>query len=200
MRCTRSIGTPRWNGWIVTGYDAVIAGYRNTAQLSSDRFVGPFGAEMRRSASNFEQLIGFLSRFFVWKDAPFHTYMRMMVNQAFTPKSVEAIRPRVAGLVRELIEPLRGRDDVDYLTEFAFPLPVLVITEFLGIPAETRFDVREWSDDLAAVVFSGSSHSRLEKGEAAMGKLVDFMRPIIRDRIQRPRERFVDAARAGYVG
>ena len=94
----------RWNGWVVTGYDAVIAGYRDWERLSSDRFSGPFGAEMRRSATTFEQLIRFLSRFFVWKDPPFHTQMRMVVNRAFTPKSVEVMRQRIETLVRALVE------------------------------------------------------------------------------------------------
>lgn len=179
----------RWNGWVVTGYEAASTGYRDSARLSSDRFSGPFGSQMRSSASNFEQLIGFLSRFFVWKDPPYHTRMRMFVNKAFTPKSVESIRPRIQGLVRELADPLRGRDDVDFLSEFAFTLPVVVIAEFLGVPPEDRFMVREWSDDLGAVVFMrGGETSRLEKGEAAMRNLVEFLRPIIRKRRADPRD------------
>src|SRR5690606_31359751 len=137
------------------GYDAVIAGYRDSERLSSDRFSGPFGAGMRRAGSKYEQLIRFLSRFFVWKDAPFHTQMRMIVNRAFTPKSVEVMRPRIRSLVEELAAPLRGRDEIDFMSEFSFTLPVVVIAEFLGIPPEARFDVRDWSNDLAAVVFTG---------------------------------------------
>jgi cytochrome P450 len=67
--------------------------------------------------------------------------MRMLMNKAFLPKSVERMRPRVKDLIRELVEPLQGRDDVDFLMEFAFHLPVIVIAEFLGIPAEARMDV-----------------------------------------------------------
>lgn len=179
----------RWNGWIVTGYDAVVAGYRDAERLSSDRFTGPFGAEMRASETKYTQLIGFLSRFFVWKDPPYHTRMRMLVNKAFTPKSVELLRPRVRALVRDLGEPLRGREDVDFMSEFAFTLPVVVIAEFLGIPPEARFEVRDWSNDLGGVVFTGGADdSRFVKGEAAMGKLVDFLRPIIRDRLRAPRD------------
>src|SRR5262249_25080302 len=63
--------TARWKGWVAPGYEPVIAGYRDADRLSSDRFSGPFGAEMRRSETTFAQLIQFLSRFFVWKDPPF---------------------------------------------------------------------------------------------------------------------------------
>jgi len=180
---------PRWNGWIVTGYDAVVAGYRDSDRLSSDRFSGPFGKELRASRSDYEQLIDFLSRFFVWKDAPYHRQMRLLVNQAFTPKSVEAIRPRVQKLVRELGDDLRGRDSVDFMSEFAFTLPVVVIAEFLGIPAEARFDVRDWSNDLAGVIFTGgNADTRLGIGERAMNKLVDFFRPIVRERMKTPKD------------
>jgi len=179
----------RWNGWIVTGYEPVVAGYRDAERLSSDRFSGPFGKEILASKSDYEQLISFLSRFFVWKDAPFHRQMRLLVNQAFTPKSVEALRPRVRELVRELGEPLRGRESVDFMSEFAFTLPVIVIAEFLGIPAEARFDVRDWSNDLAGVVFTGgNADDRLKIGERAMVKLVDFFRPIVRDRMKNPKD------------
>ncbi len=179
----------RWNGWIVTGYEPVIAGYRDAERLSSDRFSGPFGKEILASKSDYEQLIHFLSRFFVWKDAPFHRQMRLLVNQAFTPRSVEALRPRVRELVRDLAGSLRGRDSVDFMSEFAFTLPVIVIAEFLGIPPEARFDVRDWSNDLAGVVFTaGNAEDRLKIGEQAMVKLVDFFRPIVRDRMKNPKD------------
>jgi cytochrome P450 len=182
----------RWNGWIVTGYDAVVAGYRDSERLSSDRFSGPFGAEIRASETRHAQLIAFLSRFFVWKDPPFHTGMRLLVNRAFTPKSVEELRPRVRSLVAELGEPLRGRAEVDFLPEFAFTLPVVVIAEFLGIPSEARFEVRDWSNDLGAVVFtSGDEENRMRRGERAMGKLVEFLRPIVRERQRAPQDDLV---------
>jgi len=179
----------RWNGWVVTSYDAVIAGYRDSARLSSDRFAGPFGVELQSSISKYQQLMNFMSRFFVWKDAPFHTQMRLIVNSAFTPKSVEVFRPRVQQLVREITDTLEGRDSVDFMTEFAFTLPVTVITEFLGVPSEASHDVRRWSEDLAAIIFSaGDVENRLQKGEESMKKIVDFMRPIVRDRMKNPRE------------
>src|SRR5258706_14849463 len=98
----------RWNGWIVTGYDAVTAGFRDADRLSSDRFSGPFGTELRNAQTSSQQLLGFLSKFFVWKDPPYHTRARALVNRAFVPKNIEGIRPRIQSLVRELAEPLRG--------------------------------------------------------------------------------------------
>jgi cytochrome P450 len=181
----------RWNGWVVTGYPDVVAGFRDHQRLSSDRFGGPFGEELGRStaASGTEQLLGFLSKFFVWKDQPYHTRVRALVNKAFTPRSVERLRPRVRSLVRDLVEPLRGKDRVDFFSQFAFQVPVIVIAEYLGVPSEARQDVRAWSEDLGAVIFvQGDDTDRMRRGEAAMRNLVDFLRPIVRDRRADPRD------------
>ncbi|MGE3301723.1 MAG: cytochrome P450 [Hyphomonadaceae bacterium] len=184
---------PRWNGWVVSSYDAVVAGFRDTAHLSADRFSGPFGADLRAGAAERPQLLNFLSKFFVWKDPPSHTRMRLLVNSAFTPKSVEAFRPRVRALVRELADPLAGRD-ADFLGEFAFHLPVIVIAEFLGVPSEARQQVRQWSEDLGAVIFvRGGDSARAERGERAMADIVGFLRPIVRARRAEPKDDFLTA-------
>jgi cytochrome P450 len=179
----------RWNGWVLTGYDEVADGFRNHRTLSSDRFAGPFGEELSAVSSDYQQLFGFLSKFFVWKDQPYHTRVRSLVNKAFTPRSVEVLRPRVRQLVAELIEPLRAGGEADFLARFAFTLPVVVIGEYLGVPARGRDRLRQWAQDLGAVIFvSGNDDDRMRKGEEAMGELADFLRPVIRDRRAEPRD------------
>ncbi|HVA59823.1 MAG TPA: cytochrome P450 [Mycobacteriales bacterium] len=180
----------RWNGWVVTGYDEVLSGFRDHHRLSSDRFAGPFGEELQRAAhSGTDQLISFLSKFFVWKDQPYHTRVRALVNKAFTPRSVEQLRPRVQNLVRELLESLRSQNVTDFLADFAFQVPVIVIAEYIGIPAEARQQVRAWSDDLGGVIFvRGDDAERMRRGEAAMNDLVEFLRPIVRSRRQHPQD------------
>jgi cytochrome P450 len=180
---------PRWNGWIVTGHEAVTQGYRDWKRLSSDRFSGPFGGEVRAGVDEQSQLFNFLTKFFVWKDPPYHTRLRALVGAAFAPRRVEALRPRIRELIRELAEPLRGREKVDFFGEFSFQLPVIVIAEYLGVPPEARNEVREWSEDLSAVVFvRGGDSDRMQRGDAAMRKLVDFLRPILREREKNPRD------------
>jgi cytochrome P450 len=179
----------RWNGWILTGYDEVADGFRNHRALSSDRFAGPFGEELSAVSSGYQQLFGFLSKFFVWKDQPYHTRVRSLVNKAFTPRSVEALRPRVRELVQILIEPLRGATGADFLAGFAFTLPVIVIGEYLGVPEEGRENLRQWAESLGAVIFvSGRDEHRMRNGEEAMGQLADFLRPVIAARRADPRD------------
>ncbi len=185
---------PRWNGWIVTGYDQVMSGFRDPGRLSSDRFSGPFGAELRRAETGSQQLIGFLSKFFVWKDAPYHTRARALVNRAFVPKSIERMRPRIQSLVRDLAEPHRDGRPFNFMSRFAFPLPVNIICEFLGVGEESRADLHTWSEDLGAVIFvRGHDDDKLKRGEAAMGNLADLMRPIVKERIANPADDVLSA-------
>ncbi|MFG2039814.1 cytochrome P450 [Dactylosporangium sp. NPDC048998] len=180
---------PRWNGWIVTGYRDVIAGFRDHERLSSDRFAGPFAKDMAGSGSRYQQLIDFMSHWMFTKDRPYHTHLRSLVNTAFTPRSVEVLRPRIRQLVASLADSLRGRDRVNFMAEFAFTLPVVVIAEYLGIPPESRENLRAWSEDLGAVVFfQGGNQDRFDTGGQAMQHLAELIRPIVRDRATNPRE------------
>lgn len=180
---------PRWNGWVLTSYADVAAGFRDHQRLSSDRFAGPFGQQMSAVSSDYQALFGFLSKFFVWKDQPYHTRVRALVNRAFTPRSVEVLRPRVRALVAELTKELRGAGETDFLAGFAFTLPVVVIGDYLGVPEEGRQDLRRWAEDLGAVIFvSGNDADRLRKGEQAMEQLAAFLRPVIAARRAEPRE------------
>ncbi len=177
----------RWNGWIVTEYNDVAAGFRDHQRLSSDRFSGPFAKDLTESASRYQQLIDFMNKWMFTKDRPYHTHLRSLINTAFTPRSVEVLRPRIRELVRSLAEPLRDRTSVNFLAEFAFTLPVVVIAEYLGVPAESRQQVRQWSDDLGAVIFvEGENPNRFETGEQAMDNLVNLIRPIVRARAKEP--------------
>jgi cytochrome P450 len=180
---------PRWNGWVLTSYPDVAAGFRDHQRLSSDRFAGPFGQQLSAVSSDYQALFGFLSKFFVWKDQPYHTRVRALVNRAFTPRSVEVLRPRVRALVAEQIRSLRDAGETDFLAGFAFTLPVIVIGEYLGVPEEGRQDLRRWAEDLGAVIFvSGNDEDRLRKGEQAMEQIAGFLRPVVAARRAEPRE------------
>ncbi|MFS8102806.1 cytochrome P450 [Lentzea alba] len=81
-------------------------------------------------------------------DAPGHTRLRKLVNKAFTARRIELMRPRINEIAAELIAKLNDGDEVDLLEAFAFPLPITVICELLGIPIDNRDEFREWSNTL----------------------------------------------------
>jgi cytochrome P450 len=87
-------------------------------------------------------------------DPPDHTRLRKLVSRAFTPRRVAGLRPRVeaiAGTLLDAVEPrLTAGDTVDLIEAFAFPLPVTVICELLGVPARDRAQFRQWSNAIVA--------------------------------------------------
>jgi cytochrome P450 len=96
-------------------------------------------------------------------DPPDHTRLRRLVATAFTMRRVELMRPRIVEITDELLAGLAGREQVDLVDDFAFPLPVTVICELLGVPYADREDFRTWSTvllsagEIDAVVAAGKN-------------------------------------------
>ena len=83
-------------------------------------------------------------------DPPGHTRLRGLVSQAFTPKRVTALAPRIERIAHELLDDALARREVDLVEALTYPLPVIVIAELIGVPAEDRARFKAWSDALVA--------------------------------------------------
>lgn len=88
-------------------------------------------------------------RSFLVLDPPDHTRLRGLVSKAFTARTVQRLRPRVEQLVDELFDRALGNGTVELIEALAYPLPVMVISELLGVPHRDREQFRAWSDALA---------------------------------------------------
>ena len=73
-----------------------------------------------------------------YADPPYHTHLRGLMSHAFTPRRVERLRPRVQKIVDELLDAARAKQEPDIIHDLAYPLPVMVIAELLGLPAGDR--------------------------------------------------------------
>jgi cytochrome P450 len=89
-------------------------------------------------------------RSFLAMDPPDHTRLRGLVSKAFTPRMIERLRPRVAELVEELLDDALSGGEVDLVTALAYPLPVTMISELIGVPPGDWERFRGWVDDLAS--------------------------------------------------
>ena len=136
--------------WLIVRYDEAKAAL-NDLRLSKD-----MQAALDRSGDVVaEGLPGpALARHMLSMDPPDHTRLRKLASAAFSNRRIEALRPRVQGIVDDLLDGLwrtGGRDGaVDLVKGFAFPLPFTVISELLGIPPADRDDVGEWFTTLLA--------------------------------------------------
>jgi cytochrome P450 len=104
-------------------------------------------------------------------DPPRHRQLRSLVNQAFTPRTVARLEPRITAIVQELLDGItpRGSDEetIDLIEALAYPLPVIVIAELLGIPHEERNQFKQWSD--AIIVGSRAAGMPGRNPQAEMG-------------------------------
>ncbi|MEM9033687.1 MAG: cytochrome P450 [Actinomycetota bacterium] len=88
-------------------------------------------------------------------DDPRHGQQRRLVSRAFTPRSVTAMEPRIEEIANELVDGFVADGECDLHERFATPLPIIVIAEMLGVPADRRADFKQWSDDSVLRLASG---------------------------------------------
>ncbi|MBY0154269.1 cytochrome P450 [Cytobacillus firmus] len=118
-------------------------------------------------------------------DPPTHRRYRNLVNQAFTPKTIQELEPRITAITDELLAPLLGKRKIDMVAEIAYPLPVIVISDMLGVPSHDRKMFKEWSDILVAGTQSASPnvmYKLFAKQEKAMLDLQTYFKRKISNR------------------
>lgn len=121
--------------WHVFRYEdvrKVLSDYTNFPQLSRPE----------------EKAISPLETSLLGLNPPDHRQMRSLVSKAFTPKAIADLQPRIREIAKELLEAVIKKGEMDLVKEFAYPLPVIVIAEMLGIPKEDRAQFKQWSDDI----------------------------------------------------
>lgn len=109
-------------------------------------------------------------------DPPQHTFFRRLVQQAFTPRAIDTLAGRVETLANGLLDACTGRSPFDLHDDFAFPLPVVIIAEMLGIPPGDLHLFKRWSD--ASVAAMGSEHP--EDFAAELSALAEYLLDTIR--------------------
>ena len=122
-------------------------------------------------------------------DPPEHTRLRKLVSTAFTARRVEALRPRAAAIVHQLIDGLLGQPEpADLITHFSLALPVQVICEMLGVPSEDLGQFHGWSDTIL-------SDWQADSGEimAALVELYNYFARLIEMKRAEPAEDFMTA-------
>jgi len=120
-------------------------------------------------------------------EPPDHTRLRRLVSTAFTPRTVEGLRPRVTELVDDLVASARARGEFDLLADIIERLPVAVIAELLGIPEADRPLLRPWSADMTLMFELARSEGDERRAVRATVEFSDYVRGIVRERRASPR-------------
>ncbi len=173
MRATSPVFQDRQRGsWNVFRYDTVVRVLSDYETFSSQFGQGggedagqPFAASL------------------ISTDPPRHRQLRNLVTQAFTPRAVEALAPRISAIVDELLDRVMAQGTLDVIKDFGDPLPVIVIAELLGVPSADRARFKAWSD---AIVSTAAGGQMAHDYDSAGREMAGYFRGLIEQRRREP--------------
>lgn len=167
--------------WNVYGYPEVLEALSDPATFSSatQRLV--------------PEASGFQEGNIVQMDPPEHNKLRKLVSHAFTPKVVANLEPRIAALTNELLDAVSDR--IELVRDLAYPLPVIVIAELLGVPSSDRGLFKKWVDAMFETSNQVSLKDRSKEQEEYMAKAMEQVQELtkylgehVAERRRAPRE------------
>lgn len=178
--------------WILTGYSDVLACLRDP-RMSAER-VGALRAQLPQDViEELQPMERVFESWMLFLDPPDHTRLRGLVNKAFTPRRVEAMRPHIQQIVDGLLDQVQDTGRMDVIQDLAFPLPSTVIAEMLGVPPEDRNQFRRWSSDIVGISGLIIDPDRAVRAQKSVLALMDYFRKIVVQRRESPRDDLISA-------
>jgi cytochrome P450 len=174
--------------WFVTGYDEAEMILRD-----DKRFTRDFRAIMppeRLAQLPQDPVFSLVDNHLLNKDGADHRRLRALVSKAFTPRMVNQMRPRIQAIADELLDQIAAQGEADLVETYAFPLPIIVIAELLGIPAADRDKFRTWSD---AVVTPALTPAAQAEFMTHLQAFVAYLRQLFEQRRQTPQPDLISA-------
>jgi hypothetical protein len=183
--------TELWGCWLLTTYEDVVAVLQDHQRFSSrGRVTNVLQRELQPSVlAEAHPLIDHYSKGLINVDPPDHTRMRRLAQKTFLPCTLERLRPRVEEIVNDLIDEFEPTGKMDVVRDFAYPLPITVIAELLGVPAADRDNLKHWSG--AILEFQAVPRTDAEvvlRSQKALLELRDYFRGVFAQRRRKPEQ------------
>ena len=169
--------------WVLTRYEDCVA------VLRDQRFGREEFQQMLTAVYGDDTEKPQLPRSMLFRDPPDHTRLRALVSKAFTPRTIEVMRGHIQDIVDRLLGRALAQGGMDVMEDLAYPLPVTVICEMLGVPVGDHASIRGWSADIARsldAIGLPSDQSIVERGRIARRQLADYFRALVPERRARP--------------
>lgn len=183
---------PLFGAWVLSRHEDITEVLKD-ARFSVDRaahaendFINPF---VGLDPGLKEVIVSTL----LMKDPPDHTRLRGLVNKAFTPRRIEGLRPRIQEVVDEFLDEMQAGGDVEFMRDFAVPLPIVVIAELLGVPSADREAFKQWSSVLAALLDPVSSEHGLDELNPVFLEMQSYFDTLFEERRRNPQNDLVSA-------
>jgi cytochrome P450 len=192
-----------WNDtyalWVITRHDDVTWMTRHNELFSSAVFRNDprpaYPAIDESDLGLYEYVRNYQADQFIQHDRPEHLDMRKIVHGYFTPKAMESWRPFVVNAIKELLDAAEEKGSMDVMRDLATPLPVLVIAQMMGVPAEDRPYVRQLAEKLLYI--GRGEYDRMPILTDGMKGMVDYVSPLVDERIVRPGDDFISVLASG---
>jgi cytochrome P450 len=162
--------------WVLTRYGDVEHVVTSPETFSVERF------RRVECRPEMEAVRSVLRHWTVYRDPPDHTRLRALLGHSFTPRRLQALQPRVQAIVDQLLDRCEGRGVIDFIAEFAFPLPATVIAVMLGVPLEDIGQVRIWSNQIADFIGGARSGADAEHAGRGLLQACEYFRGLARRR------------------
>lgn len=167
--------------WFFSLYEDVNDLLRDKRLVRDEKLALPL--EQHYKMSSVEALV---SNHMLNKDGADHRRLRNLVSQAFTPKRIEALEPRIRALAAELIDAVKAKGEMDVIAEFSGQFPTIVILEMLGVPLEDRERLRVWSK---VFIDLGSQEDFMQKAN----EFTTYLRKLFDLRRENPQDDLISA-------
>jgi cytochrome P450 len=192
-----------WNDtyalWVITRHDDVTWMTRHNELFSSAVFRNDpkpaYPAIDESDLGLYEYVRNYQADQFIQHDRPEHLDMRKIVHGYFTPKAMESWRPFVVNAVKELLDAAEEKGSMDVMRDLATPLPVLVIAQMMGVPAEDRPYVRQLAEKLLYI--GRGEYDRMPILTDGMKGMVEYVSPLVDERIVRPGDDLISVLASG---
>jgi pimeloyl-[acyl-carrier protein] synthase len=170
--------------WVLTRYDDIDELYTDERFSRAQGLMRGFERLLEADQHIAQPVYHSFSRTVFYADPPYHTHLRSLMNHAFTPRHVERLRPYIQQTVDQLLDHAQAKGDMEVIHDLAYPLPVMVIAELIGLPAGDRAQFKTWSDDLFAILGTVRHKSRhlLERAAQSLEEMTEYIKDLARAR------------------
>ncbi len=171
-----------WGAWAVFSH-ADCSAFLKDPRLSAKRIDRMLIDLPPDRHAEFSDLVRMIGLWMIFIDPPEHTRLRKLMNKGFGQAAAEALRTHVEEIVDRALKPLEGLSEADLVSELAYPMPVRVISELLGVPETMQDSFLRWSAAIAE--FNGSPSRTVEhakNAQQAVLALTDFFRKTVAER------------------
>jgi len=186
----------RLQRWYCTHFVLVRDGLRDP-RLSNENppaFLRQLPDDVRATLSLENPLFRQFHKIMMSRDDPDHARLRALVNNAFTPRSIEQQRPLMERLTRDLLVAMETMEQPDFIRDFAIPFPIMVIARMIGIPYEDLGQIKHWSDMGADFLASAGDSTELLMNTAAIAlEFNAFLHPHLEARRRQPQDDLLSA-------